>query len=369
MTQGYPHETPAPADRTWSGRVRLDAPASRGWHALAWASAVALGCWSASASAQPAKIHRLTASPTTIAWGFFDATAKPVLSMASGDSVEIETVLAAAEFLRRLGVDEKWITPEMRALDSVTDRGAGGHWLVGPVFVQSAEPGDVLEVRIKEIRLREPVAVNAFFPGGGTLPSDFPYARVSVIPLDLQAHVARFGSGVTIPLRPFFGNLGVAPPPISGRISSNPPGFHAGNLDNKELVAGTTLYIPVHVPGALFSAGDGHAGQGDGEVDGSALETALTGVFQLVVRKDLRWKWPRAETPTHLIAMGFSGDLDEAARHATRELIEFVRERYHLSAEDAYMLASAAADLRVTQLVDGVKGIHAMLPKGLFRTP
>lgn len=320
-------------------------------------------------AAQAPRLHTLKATPTTVVWGYFDATAKPVLTIASEDSVEIETALAAAEFLRKLGVDEKWITPQMRGMDGVKDRGAGAHLLVGPIYVEGAQPGDVLEVRITDIRLHESFAVNAFFPGGGTLPAEYPYSRVKIIPLDRDSRTAHFGPGIVIPLKPFFGNLGVAPPPISGRLSSNPPGFHTGNLDNKDLVAGTTVYIPIHVAGALFFVGDGHAAQGHGEVDGSAVETALVGTFQFIVRKDLRWRWPRAETPTHYMTMGFSEDLDEAARQATREMIAFLSERYRLSPEDAYMLASAAVDLHVTQLVDGVKGIHAMLPKALFQTP
>src|SRR5262249_1432277 len=151
-------------------------------------------------------------------------------------------------------------------------------------------------------------------PGGGTLPSEFPFQRSKVIPLDLAANVATFAPGITVPIRPFFGNLGVAPAKLVGRISSNAPGVHAGNLDNKDLVAGSTLYIPVQVSGALFSVADGHAGQGHGEVDGSALETSLAGTFQFIVRKDLHWKWPRAETATHLMTMGLDADLNEAAR-------------------------------------------------------
>jgi acetamidase/formamidase len=316
-----------------------------------------------------AQTHTLRASPSTITWGYFDPAARPALTIASGDTVRVETVLAAAEFLQRLGVEERWITPAMRELDQVKDRGTGSHWLVGPIAVRDAEPGDVLEVRIQDIRVTESFAVNGFGPGGGTLPSDFPFQRSKVIPLDLQANVARFAPNITVPLRPFFGNLGVAPPGLTGRISSNSPGFHAGNMDNKDLVAGTTLYIPVQVPGALFSVGDGHAGQGHGEVDGSALETSLAGTFQFVVRKDLHWKWPRAETPTHLMTMGLDADLNEAARLATRDMIAFIMERYHLTETDAYMLASVAADLHVTQLVDGVKGIHALLPKEIFHAP
>ena len=159
-------------------------------------------------------------------------------------------------------------------------------------------------------------------------------------------------------------------PPIrrgSGRISSGPPGIHAGNLDNKELVEGTTLFIPVHAKGALFSIGDGHAGQGNGEVDITALETSLKGKLQFVARKDMHLKWPRAETPTHFIAMGLDKDLTEATKIAVREAIDFLASEKHLSRDDAYMLASVAVDFNITQLVDGTKGVHAMIPKAIFK--
>jgi acetamidase/formamidase len=178
--------------------------------------------------------------------------------------------------------------------------------------------------------------------------------------------VARFAEGIEVPLRPFFGSMGVAPPESSGRVSSAPPGIHAGNLDNKELVAGTTLFIPVHVRGALFQVGDGHAGQGNGEVDITALETSLTGTLEFVVRKDLHLRWPRAETPTHLIAMGIDKDLTEATKIAVREAVDLLVTEKKLSRDDAYMLSSVAVDFNITQLVDGTKGVHAMIPKSIF---
>jgi len=158
--------------------------------------------------------------------------------------------------------------------------------------------------------------------------------------------------------------MGVAPP--SGRLSSGPPSYNAGNLDNKWLVAGTRLFIPVQVPGALFAAGDGHAAQGDGEVCITAVETNLTGVFRFTVRKNMKLRWPRAESPTHVITLGLDESLDEAARRAVREMIDYLTTERGLSRDDAYMLTSAAADLHVTQVVDGVKGVHAMLPKAIF---
>jgi acetamidase/formamidase len=178
--------------------------------------------------------------------------------------------------------------------------------------------------------------------------------------------VAKFAPGIEIPLHPFFGSMGVAPPESVGKWNSAPPWIMAGNLDNKDLVAGTTLYIPVHAPGALFEVGDGHAGQGDGEVDITALETSLIGTFQFIVRKDMHLKWPRAETPTHYITMGLNDDLNACTTLAVREMIDFLATEKHLSRDDAYMLASVAADLHITELVDGNKGVHMMIPKAIF---
>jgi acetamidase/formamidase len=208
--------------------------------------------------------------------------------------------------------------------------------------------------------------VTGFVPNNGTLPDDFPYTRFKLIRFNIRAGIAEFVPGVTLTLAPFFGSIGVGPNPLVGRISSVPPGHHTGNLDNKELVAGSTLFLPVHVPGALLSVGDGHAMQGDGEVTLTALETSLRGTIQVTVRKGRRLKWPRAETPTHYIAMGLHTDLDQAAQLATREMVEFLVTEKGLDRDEAYILCSLAADLRVTQLVDGTKGIHAMIAKAIF---
>ena len=196
------------------------------------------------------------------------------------------------------------------------------------------------------------------------MPEEFPDLRSKLVPLDNRNMVAEFAPGIRIPVRPFFGNLGVAPP--SGILSSGPPAYNAGNLDNRWLVAGTKVYIPVQVPGALFEVGDGHAAQGDGEVCVTAVETNLTGVFRFAVRKDMKLRWPRAESPTHYITMGLHESLDEAARRATREMIDYLTETRGLSRDDAYMLISAGVDLHVTEVVDGVKGVHATLPKAIF---
>jgi acetamidase/formamidase len=316
-----------------------------------------------------AETLELKASPKTVVWGYYSAEAPPALKVHSGDSVRIETVSTGSPArFEAAGVPPDQISENFRTIyKQVTDRGAGGHILTGPVYVEGAEPGDTLEVRIVKIEVTSPFAYNGFRPGSGFLPDDFPYARMKIIPLDRERGVAHFSDGIEIPMRPFFGSMGVAPPVGNGRISSAPPWIHAGNLDNKELVAGTTLYIPVHATGALFLVGDGHAGQGNGEVDITAMETALTGTFQFIVRKDLHLRWPRAETPTHYIAMGLHEDLTEATKLAVREAIDFLITEKHLSRDDAYMLSSVAVDFDITELVDGNKGVHAMIPKAIFK--
>jgi acetamidase/formamidase len=311
----------------------------------------------------------LKASPSTVVWGYYSAAAPPALRIRSGDRVRIETVSTGSPSrFEAAGVAPSDIPANFRQIyQEVKDKGPGGHILTGPIFVNGAAPGDVLEVRILAIEMTLPFAYNGFRPRSGFLPDDFPYARIKIIPLDRKRMVARFSDSIEIPLHPFFGSMGVAPPEANGRINSGPPWIHAGNLDNKELVAGTTLYIPVHATGALFEVGDGHAGQGNGEVDITALETALTGTFEFVVRKDMRLRWPRAETPTHHIVMGIHEDLTEATKLAVRETIDFLVEQKHLNRDDAYMLASTAVDFCITELVDGNKGVHAMIPKAIFK--
>jgi acetamidase/formamidase len=315
-----------------------------------------------------AATYTLKATPKTVAWGYYDAAAPPVLRIKSGDSVEIQTLLTSEpDRLEGAGVAPDQVEQSLRDIVSdVKDKGPGGHILTGPIYVEGAEPGDVLEVRILSIKLAIPYAYNGFGPRSGIFPNEFPYQRMKIIPLDASRMMAHFADGIDIPLHPFFGSMGVAPP--SGRVSSGPPWIMAGNLDNKELVAGTTLYIPIHARGALFEVGDGHANEGDGEVDVTALETSLLGAFQFVVRKDLHFHWPRAETPTHYITMGLDPDLNKAAKMAVREMLDFLTAEKHLSRDDAYMLASSAADLRITQVVDGTKGAHMMIPKNIFTT-
>ena len=311
----------------------------------------------------------LQASPSTVVWGYYSAKAKPVLTVHSGDTVRIQTLstCGSTERLESEGVAASDIPSYNTDIyREVKDRGPGGHILTGPVEIAEAEPGDVLEVQILKIDLNVPFACNGFAAGRGFLPNDYPYSRRKIIPLDRERMVAKFAPGIEIPLHPFFGSMGVAPPESAGRLDSAPPWMHAGNMDNKELVAGTTLYVPVQAKGALFEVGDGHAGQGNGEVDITAMETFLTGTFRFVVHKDRHLLWPRAETPTSYISMGFSPDLKEAATLAVRDMINFLVDEKHLSRDEAYMLTSVAVDVDITQLVDGNVGVHAMCPKNIF---
>jgi acetamidase/formamidase len=311
----------------------------------------------------------LAATPPTVVWGYYSAEAKPVLTVHSGDTVRIQTLSTCGPTDRLLkeGVAASDI-PSYNAdiYREVKDKGPGGHILTGPVDIAEAEPGDVLEVQILKIDIDVPWACNGFGAGRGFLPNDYPYGRTKIIPLDRTKMLAHFAPGIDIPLHPFFGSMGDAPPPSAGRIDSAPPWMHAGNMDNKELVAGTTLYIPVHAKGALFEVGDGHAGQGNGEVDITAMETFLSGTFRFVVHKDQHLLWPRAETPTAYISMGFSPDLKEATTLAVRDMINFLVDQKHLSRDDAYMLTSVAVDVDITQLVDGSVGVHAICPKNIF---
>jgi acetamidase/formamidase len=318
--------------------------------------------------AQTPRVHELPLAPEHVHWGYYDARIPPALHVASGDRVRVETMVAGGlQRLRLAGATDAEIPDSLKAVErQVTERGPGAHPMSGPIFVEGAEPGDTLEIRILAIEFLHPFGVNAFSPGGGVLPDDFPYAQLKLFRWKPGADRVEFGRGVTLPLAPFFGSIGVAPPPLVGRISSRPPGWHGGNLDNKDLVAGSVLFLPVHVPGALLSIGDGHALQGDGEVTGTALETSLRGTFELRVRKGQRLRWPRAETPTHYIAMGLNEDLDEATHLATREMVDFLVAEKGLSRDDAYMLCSLAGDLHVTQAVDATKGVHLTIPKSIF---
>jgi acetamidase/formamidase len=334
-----------------------------------WFLALCLLALSADVYSQSNHTYTLAATPKTVAWGYYDAAAAPVLHIQSGDTVTFETLLTnSPSGLEKAGVAPDQVQQNLRDIyKEITSHGPGGHILNGPVYIEGAEPGDALEIHIQKIDLAIPYAYNGFRFGAGFLTQDFPYSRTKIIPLNREGMIASFAPGIELPLHPFFGSMGVAPPEAYGRISSAPPGIHGGNMDNKELVAGTTLYLPVQVRGALFEIGDGHAGQGNGEVDITALETSLTGTLQFIVRKDLKVKYPRAETPTHYISMGFDDDLSQATRIAVRQMIDFLVAEKHLSRDDAYMLTSVAGDVDITELVDGNKGVHVMMAKEIFK--
>ena len=313
------------------------------------------------------KTHRLEATPATVAYGYYWSEARPVLRIASGDIIDVDTLLTSTpDRLEKAGVPAAEVQASLRAIVSqVKDRGPGGHILTGPVYVEGAEPGDALEVKVLSIDL--PIEYGYNGCSGFVRENCTPGAGSRIIRLDRKQMIGHFAPGIEVPLRPFFGSMGVAPPPDRGRFSSNPPDIHAGNLDNKELVAGTTLWIPVHVPGALFEIGDGHAAQGDGEVDQTGIETSLRGRVQLTVRKKMTLTWPRAETPAHYISMGTDVDLTQATRIAIQEMIDFLVATKGLDKHAAYQLTSIAADVAITQLVDGTMGVHVKMPKGVFK--
>jgi acetamidase/formamidase len=333
-----------------------------------WTSAAAAAAAILVGGVARAETFTLEATPQTVEWGHYDAKATPALRIKSGDTVVFHTLITNSPTgLEGAGVPPDQVQPSLRRIfDEVKDRGPGGHILTGPVFVEGAEPGDTLEVRIVKIDLDLPYAYNAFSYGSGALPEEFPFRRMKVIPLDAAAGVARFGPGVAVPLHPFFGSMGVAPPPSIGRYDSTPPGLIGGNMDDHSLVVGTSVFFPVWTSGALFEVGDGHAGQGNGEVDITALETSLVGTLQFILHKATHETYPRAESPTHFIAMGFDDDVAEAARKAIRHMIDFLHEEKGLSREDAYMLISVAGDVEITELVDRNKGVHVMMPKAVF---
>ena len=322
------------------------------------------------AQAQTSRTHRLLATPETVAYGYYWAEARPVLRIASGDIIDVDTLLTSTPTsLEQAGVPPEKIQESLKSIVAqVTGdrRGPGGHILTGPVYVEGAQPSDVLEVRILSIEFPIDYGYNGC---NGFIPSNCDRTvRQKILTLDTKTMTSEFKPGIVIPLKPFFGSMGVAPAPEAGRVNSSPPGRHAGNLDNRELIVGSTLYIPVFVPGALFEIGDGHAAQGDGEVDLTALETSLRGRVQLTVRKNMALSWPRAETPTDYISMGSDEDLKTATTIAVQEMVDFLAATKKLTKHEAYQLVSLAGNVAVTQLVDRpVYGVHVKMPKAIFK--
>ncbi|MBD2451735.1 acetamidase/formamidase family protein [Nostoc sp. FACHB-152] len=312
--------------------------------------------------------YTLKATKDTVHLGGFSHLLKPALTIDSGDTIDVETYTgyyiydkAPAEFLTPEFLDICQNLPPERKI-------AGGpHLLTGPIYVRDAEPGDVLEVNLEAIAPRLPVGFNAIRTGWGALSEQFTEPALRFIPLDLANNIAQFpaDSGIKIPLQPFFGILGVATP--ESDRNSIPPGCYGGNIDNRELQAGSRLFLPIYVPGALFSIGDGHSAQGDGEVNVTAIETSMNGRISLKLRKDLSLTTPIAETPTDIITMGFAQTLDAALEQALKNMIDFLARFANLSPEDAYVLCSLAVNFRITQVVNSPqKGVHGMLPKSIF---
>ncbi len=310
-------------------------------------------------------LHNVAATPSTVRWGIFDAAIPPVATVQSGDTVVLECVSGGPDMMPPPGSGLA-VPPALAAIHAANLPRAPGHIITGPVKVEGAMPGDTLEVRIERIDLGADWGFCGFRPLAGTLPEDFHERFLTHIPVDRARGTCRLPYGVELTLAPFFGVMGVAPPPGWGTISTVQPRAHGGNLDNKELVAGSTLFLPVLAEGAMFSAGDGHGVQGDGEVCINALEICLTGTFTLVLHKGAPLAYPRAETPTHFISMGLHEDLDQAMKAALREMIAFICARSNLSREQAYQFCSLAVDFHVTQTVNGEKGVHGMLRKGLL---
>jgi acetamidase/formamidase len=310
--------------------------------------------------------HSLAARPDTVRLGIFDARIPPVLTIASGDTVQVECVSGRPEVLPPPGSGMEVPAALSAILASVAGQRIPGHIVTGPIAIAGAMPGDMLEVRIEAIEPGANWGYNAIAPLMGTLPEDFHDRVLMHIWVDAASGTCRLPWGTELKLAPFFGVMGVAPPPAFGTIMSKEPRLHGGNMDNKELVAGSTLFLPVWVPGANFSVGDGHGVQGDGEVCVTALEMCLNGRLTFVLHKGTGLKLPRAETPTHFISMGMHEDLDQAMKTALREMIAFICARSNLSREQAYQFCSLAVDFRVTQTVNGEKGVHGMLRKGLL---
>jgi acetamidase/formamidase len=321
--------------------------------------------------------HRLRCGPETVHWGYLSGAAEPVLRIAPGDTVTIDTVSHEGiladqgdpeSFFARFGIAKEAVLADLVGVyTKVQHSGTGPHVVSGPIAIAGAEPGDVLAVHVLEATPRVPYGVNTMRMNRGGLPDEFTLNRSIVIPFDMARGVAQFSERIEVPLAPFFGIMATGPARSLGRISSGPPGAFGGNIDLKDLTVGSILYLPVHVPEALFMVGDGHAAQGDGEVDLTAIETSLTGTFRFELLKGKPLAWPRAETPTHWITLGLHENLEEAMKLAIRECVTFLSEEKGLTRADAYALASIAVDFEVTQVVDGVKGIHAMIPKGIFR--
>jgi len=305
--------------------------------------------------------------PDNLAYGWLDPNKQPVLEVESGERVIVDCLPSWTSDIEA-PAPFALLEDHVRAL-AVLEKGPGPHFVTGPIAVRGAEPGDVLEVVIEDASLRQDWGWSGVWPGQGALPDRFSERSISFVPLDRVAATATLRSGATIPLRPFFGILAAAPPLSGGRVSTVQPGAFGGNIDNRELVAGTSFFLPVWNPGASFFVGDGHAAQGDGEVSQTGLETALRGRFRLTLWKAKGWTLPRAVTGADYVAMGFDPDLDVAVEVALDAMVDWIVELTGMAAVDAYSLFSFVGSLRITQVVDGNKGVHAMIARAFIEGP
>ena len=325
-----------------------------------------------------AAVVQLRSTPETVSWGWISAQRAPVLRVRSGDTVKIDTVshqglntrLDPEAFFAQGGIAPGAILQDARDVYRGVKRaeGAGPHIITGPVEVEGAEAGDLLEIRVRNVQVRVPYGVNSTGPGSGAAPDLLTEPAQRIIKLDLKRRVALFAPDIEVPLAPFMGIVAVAPPPESSPASTKPPGVFGGNLDFKHLTAGATLYLPVFNSGALFYTGDGHACQGDGEVDGTAIEISLTPTIQLIVHKGAgrNVSAPRAEDVSHHYPMGLGADLDEALAQAIKETVVFLQHHAGLSTAEAYALCSLAVDFRIGEAVNNVLMVYGVVPKHLF---
>lgn len=324
--------------------------------------------------------HYLPSHWDTVSPGVYGAEYAPVLKVASGDTVKIDIANTSGV---RNGDPRKFFTqngisldlPVVKDLIEIIEKtpphpkGLRGALLTGPIYIEGAEPGDTLEVRVHDVLFRAPYGVNSTSPGGGHPLADVvPRPWTHTYKLDLDRNVALFKPNeIELPLAPFMGQMGVAPPADAGSFGAGPPTpLHGGNFDLQELSRGGTLFLPVNVPGALFFTGNGHALQGNGEITNPSLEVSLTGYFQFVVHKNKPLKMPRVETPTHYIFLGMHNSLDDAVRQATAETVAFVQEKEKLDFYDAYALTSAAMDLTVARALVPAQMVYSFLPKHIF---
>ena len=314
--------------------------------------------------------------PENMVWGYFGADVPPVMHVKDGAVVEIQTVNPSG--VSRTDPEAFYKTNNLPLNDHAREviailktvkpepSGIRGHMLTGPIFIDSAQPGDHIEVRILDLTLPADFGVNSVWPGGGGIPDEVKQRETFVYRYDAKRRTATFVEGVEIPIQPFMGVMALSPPADTGRVSSIPPGFFGGNLDIKHLGKHSTLYLPVSVPGGLFTTGDGHAAQGNGEVSGVAIETALTLTAQFIVHKNSPLTMCRAETPTHFIAIGLDKDLNKAMKQALSQAVQFMQTELGFTLNQALSIASTGVDFEVSQVVDQVLGVHAMIPKSLF---